>query len=127
MVSRCNGINQDGAPCAAQPVRPSGYCYWHDPAITAERQDNRRRGGVGRSNAQRAKKQLAGASLTSADLRAILQATIDKVLQGAIEPGVGNCVANLVKAAAVLDETARAEALQRRLDDLERQAARSRA
>ena len=60
MVRRCAAKTVSGSPCSATPVRPSGYCYWHDPDLAAERDEARRRGGRARSNQARARKQLAG-------------------------------------------------------------------
>jgi hypothetical protein len=125
MLSRCKATNAAGEPCSAGPVRADGYCYWHSPALEAERQANRRKGGAGRSNANRARKALpAAGTLTIDELRAVLESTIAKTLHGSIEPGVANAVASLARAYGSLSEAAKLEELTDRLDHLEATARR---
>ena len=37
MVSRCKATTASGSPCSATPVRADGFCWWHAPALEAER------------------------------------------------------------------------------------------
>ena len=118
MVRRCAAKTVSGSPCSATPVRPSGYCYWHDPALSADREAARRRGGSARSNAARAKKELPAGVLSSDQLRGVLGLTIAKVLNGAVEPGVGSSVASLARAYVAVTEAGAVETLQAQVDEL---------
>src|SRR5687768_11864892 len=118
MVRRCAAKTAAGSPCSATPVRPSGYCYWHDPALTAERDEARRRGGAARSNKARAVKQLPAGVLSNDQLRGVLGVTIAKVLKGDVEPGVGSSVASLARAYVSVTEAGAVETLQAQVDEL---------
>jgi hypothetical protein len=118
MVKRCAAKTVSGSPCSATPVRPSGYCYCHDPALWADRAAARRRGGSARSNAARAKKELPAGVLNNDQLRGVLGLTIAKVLNGAVEPGVGSSVASLARAYVAVTEAGAVETLQAEVDEL---------
>ena len=121
MVSRCNGTNTAGGPCEAQPVRSSGFCYWHDPSLASERHANRRRGGSARSNAARAKKALPDTVLSPAEIQGMLGLALRDVLAGRLEPGVANAAASLGRALVQVRE---ATEVEERLQALERAAGR---
>jgi len=118
MVRRCKATTTAGSPCSAQPVRADGYCWWHSPALTNERDEARRRGGAARSNKARAKKRLPAGVLSNDDLRGVLGLTIAKVLQGTVEPGVGSSVASLARAYVLVTEAGAVETLQAQVDEL---------
>ena len=122
MVRHCKATTVSGSPCSAAPVRDDGFCFWHSPAIAAEREAARRRGGAARSNRARAKKTLPAGILTTDELRGVLGITIARVLSGAVEPGVGSSVASLARAYLAVTEAGAVEELTRRLDELERMA-----
>lgn len=113
MEERRHEHHATGAPCLAQPVRPSGYCYWHDPAIATERDAARRQGGYNKSNRSRAAKTMA---LTSDDLLLTLSRAILKVEAGTLEPGPANAMASLARAMTSIRETSD---LEQRLAELE--------
>src|SRR5688572_16501470 len=118
MVKRCKATTTAGAPCSAQPVRADGYCWWHSPALTNERDEARRRGGAARSNKARAKKQLPAGVLTNDELLGFVGLSIKGVLAGKIEPGVANSVANLARAYIVVEEAGAVEAMQAQVAEL---------
>jgi hypothetical protein len=101
MVKRCKAKNGTGSPCSATPVRADGYCWWHSPETTSEREDARRRGGAARSNHSRASKHIAGAS-DMTDVKARLMVALAKVEEGDLEPGPANAMANLARAIATV-------------------------
>jgi hypothetical protein len=121
MDAKCIAVTKDGRPCSAGPVRPSGYCYWHDPALLEQRRTDRQRGGAARSNVARARKQIAGAVLSPSDIQGLLGATLRAVIAGRIEPGIGNAAANLARALIAVRE---ATEIETRLAALEEQAGR---
>ncbi len=98
MDRRCRGANTADQRCDAKPVRPSGWCYWHDPALETERTEGRRQGGKSRSNQARARKQLPTNAMTMQEVQALLGVTFKGVLTGKIEPGVGTACANIARA-----------------------------
>jgi hypothetical protein len=98
MVAQCLGTNEKGKPCEAQPVRRSGYCFWHDPALADERDRKRREGGVNRSNKARARKALPADPLSAEEVRSYLGVVFLDVISGKVEPGVGTAAANIARA-----------------------------
>ncbi len=120
MATMCSGRNRTGQPCGAQ-VWQDGQCRWHHPGLEAERGEWRRRGGEQRSNKQRAKRQLPDAILTPAELQGFIGLALRGVIAGKIEPGVGNAIATLARAAVAVRE---AGELEERIERLEEQAAR---
>jgi hypothetical protein len=74
---------------------------------------------VNRSNRARARKQLADAVLTIDDLDAFLCRALVHVAAGRMEPNVGSAVATLAKTVVAIRT---AGELERRLEELERQA-----
>jgi hypothetical protein len=119
MVLRCNATNSAGAPCSATPVRPSGWCWFHDPALTAERDAGRRKGGVERSNQSRARKQYADGALAPIEVQGLIGTTLRAVLVGKVTPGQGQAVAALARAAMTVRE---ASEVEERLAELEARA-----
>jgi hypothetical protein len=101
MVRRCKAKTISGSPCSATPVRDDGYCYWHSPALAAERDEARRRGGSARSNQARARKQMSGLN-DMTDVKARLMVALAKVEEGELEPGPANAMANLARAIATV-------------------------
>ncbi len=116
MDRRCRGTNAAGQPCDAKPVRPSGWCYWHDPALEANRAAGRRKGGAARSNKARARKQLPVEALTLPEVQGLLSVALKGVLAGRIEPGVANASANVARAIAAV---AQAGEMEERIRELE--------
>ncbi len=116
---RCNGTNSAGGPCSAKPVRPDGFCYWHSPALEAERQENRRKGGSARSNVARARRKYAGEAMTMREVQGLLSTALREVLAGETEPGIGAAAATLGRAIAAV---AQVGDLEERLAELEQRA-----
>jgi hypothetical protein len=120
MDTQCKATSKSGAPCSAQPVRASGYCYWHDAELEHERQANRRRGGQARSNQARARRRYQKEQLSLNEVNGLLAVALKGVISGQMEPGVGSATAALAR--AIKDMTLATE-LEQRLQALEAQAA----
>ncbi len=116
MHRKCRALNAAGAPCSCQPVRLSGWCWFHDPDLATERAEGRRRGGANRSNRARAKRQIGASALTMVEVAGLLSVALRGVLSGRIEPGVGNAAASLARALTQVHE---ATELEDRLTALE--------
>ncbi len=116
MEQMCIATTKEGRPCSAGPVRPSGYCYWHDPALLEQRLTDRQRGGAARSNVARARKQLQRDVMTLSDVQGVLCRTLARVVAGETEPGVGTAAATLGRAIAAIATVAD---LEQRLTALE--------
>ena len=105
MVDRCSAATASGAPCNAQPWR-DGLCRWHHPALAAERAGWRRKGGEGKSSANRAAKRLPK------DLRgvrdALLRALRD-VEGGGLAAPQANAMAALARAVVAVHQVAELE------------------
>ena len=115
MAEGCMGRNKDGGPCGAQALR-DGWCRWHHPDLDAERAEWRRKGGEGRSTANRAGKRLPK---TLQDVQGALLRALAAVEAGELEPARANAMAGLGRAVVVVAEYA---TLETRIADLERAA-----
>ena len=91
MANRCNATRRDGQPCTGL-ARPSGYCFYHDPALAAKRADGRRRGGQKNSHVARFQKK-APQELRDV-LDQLLQA-LEETYGGQLEPRVATAMATL--------------------------------
>jgi len=118
MADVCKAKNRDGEPCNAMP-RQNDYCIWHDPERSQERASWRAEGGRKRSNRERARKKLPSAVMTAAELQGLVGTVLRGVIDGEIEPAVGNCVANLSRS---LLELRKGTELEQRIDELEQRA-----
>jgi hypothetical protein len=118
MADTCTMRNKSGQPCSARAWR-DGVCRWHHPDLEAQRTEERRRGGHARSNRVRASKHLADDALTAAELQGLVSRVLRQVISGELEPGIGNCVANLSRSLVAIRE---ATTLEQRLAELERAA-----
>jgi len=123
-TARCRATTVTGSPCSAQPIRGDGYCYWHSPDLAVEREEARRRGGRGKSNKARARRQLPAEAMSAEEVHAWLGIVFKRVIGGAMEPGVATAAANVARAMVVVREAGAVDAMQGRLDDLEAAAAR---
>ncbi len=90
-------MNRDGAACSAQARPGRDHCAWYDPQLDSQRAAWRQKGGVGRSNAQRARRALGDAGDLSA-VQAKLVAALEKVEAGTLEPSHAQAMASLARA-----------------------------
>ncbi len=112
---QCQAITKGGSPCGAKPVPGDTLCAWHAPAWEEKRREWSRKGGVGRSNAQRAKKALGdGHDLTGVQAR--LVGALEKVESGQLDPSRAQAMAALGR---VIVTVAQAGDLEERLTQLE--------
>lgn len=51
-MASCTATTRDGRPCGAAALAGGSYCFTHDPARSAERQEARRLGGRNRRTAK---------------------------------------------------------------------------
>ena len=93
-MKRCQYIKEDGQRCAARPLSGSERCYFHDPAVRAERNDARKRGGISRSQAQQAPvSDVPPCSLNSAEeILKTLTETVNQVRRGEIDVKTANSI-----------------------------------
>ncbi len=103
MPERCEAVAKNGKPCSATPVPGLGRCAWHAPEWAEQRREWSRRGGKGKSNAARMRRQLPEA-MTPGEIQSLLGAVLKGVVAGRVEPGVGNAAANLGRAIVAVRE-----------------------
>ena len=115
MLDRCSATTQGGAPCNAQAWR-DGLCRWHHPALEDDRAAWRRRGGEGRSTANRAGKRLPKTLL---DVQGALLRALAAVEAGELEPARATALGSLARALVTVTEYA---TLEGRIAELERAA-----
>ena len=97
ILQRCPAVRKDGAQCTARPG-PSGYCIGHDAGAQAAR----RKGGRGKSRAERAGKLLPARLRPVAD---VLEAALGEVYRGELDPRQAQAMSSLA-GAIVRDITA---------------------
>lgn len=117
MQAKCSGVKRDGTPCSAPTMGGSGFCVSHDPARVVQIAEWRRQGGAAKSNRARARKTIAAAALSTADLDAVLCNVLAKVVNGKLEANIGTAAATIAKAILAVREAGQ---LTDRLADVER-------
>ena len=120
MVNQCLAANRDGNPCSAQPDPGATFCRWHDPNRESEREGWRRKGGANRSNRARARKKIAEQAMSISDIDSLLCSALTNVAIGELESGIGTSMATIARTVVAIRSTGE---LERRLEELERQAA----
>lgn len=123
MANQCVATTRDGRPCAAKARRNSPYCPWHAPEMKARQREWSVRGGKGKAKEVRLRK-LMPASLSTDDLLDTLSRIIKRVELGDADPGILTAIANAARTMTELRKAREAEDLLRRLEELERLAAR---
>jgi hypothetical protein len=94
-MKMCTATTKDGTPCQAAAVTESNYCFFHDPNKEAARREAQAEGG--RQNKTRTLDSSAPRTKihNSKELAVLMSDTIDQVLTGQIDPGVGYAVGYL--------------------------------
>jgi len=99
-------------------VRPSGYCWVHDPQLAEQQQEWRREGGKARSNARRARAHLPTEAPTTNELVSRLGAVFRDVIDGRTEPKVGTAAATIAKTLSDIRTAGEVERLAAELDEI---------
>jgi hypothetical protein len=112
-------MRADGSPCRAA-ARPSGYCWAHDPSLSARRDAARRAGGRERSRRAAVLPDAPDLALVSvADAQVIYARTLNDVRQGKLDPRVSNAIgyllAGFVRALEGFDHEQRLAAVEEQL------------
>ncbi len=92
---RCTGQRKDGTPCGAAVMGPGVWCYAHDPARVAERDQARRRGGT--NSATRARLDRLVPATLRPMIGSLLEA-LDEVHAGVLDPKQASAMAALAGA-----------------------------
>ncbi len=112
--ARCKATTAAGSPCSAQPIRDDGHCYWHSPAIAAERDAARRRGGANKSNKTRMAKASQGMAMD--EVQILLAAVLKGTITGRFTPGQASAAAAVARAMATIHQSVQ---LEQRLAEVE--------
>jgi hypothetical protein len=96
-MPQCQATTTTGKPCAATPRPGRPFCAWHDPELAGRRKAWSAKGGVNKSNLQRARRQLPGTVLTMPEIQGYLGKALQDVLAGTVEPGVGTAAASIAR------------------------------
>lgn len=117
-AGNCRHIKADRSPCRAMARSGSDYCFFHDPDSAAERQAARINGGKERSRKSRVlPPDTPDAQLTTAaDVKGLLNKTINQVLRGEVDPRISNAVGYL---AGILLKAKQQDEFEDRLERLE--------
>ena len=94
---KCKFSKPDGTRCNAFCLSGSDYCFHHDPAVSSQRQQARRKGGQARCRpAVVLPSTTPEAQVTSVEgVVALLDATINQVRIGAIDAKVAHTIGSL--------------------------------
>ncbi len=108
---QCRATTKEGRPCSAEAV-DGRLCRWHTmaPEWIAKRSEWSAKGGASRSNAERARKSLPDAALTSRQLACVLSKALGDVLSGSLSPGPANAAAALARTLVTISEAVEIEA-----------------
>jgi hypothetical protein len=110
-IAACQATRRDGSPCRAPALGPSIYCFSHDPAREAQREQARRKGGHNRSGAVRLRALVPPRLLPIFDP---LERAMEEVHGGRLEPPRATAMASLARAmVAVLTAGEMEERLRR--------------
>lgn len=109
----CQATTKDGKPCSARVRTGRPYCAWHDPEIVAERAEWTRKGGEGRSNANRAAKALPD---DLKDVGQMLLTAMRDVRDGKLDPKVASALASLSNAYRGIFEVGQVDAKLSEID-----------
>ena len=118
-AGQCPYLKPDGSRCRAHPRHGSKFCYFHCPAIAADRDAARKAGGVARS--RRAAVLPADTPdrvlNSAADVGRLVADTINGALRGEIDSRIANNVGYL---AGIILKTIDRTAVEQRLARLEK-------
>jgi len=114
---KCNHIKKDGGECNSSAMSGSGYCYFHNPAISEEeKKEVQARGGRNRAVTLRGPLPEIEIAKVS-DVTLLLVDTINQVRTGKMDVKMANCIGFL---GDKLTKTMEAGSLAERFDKLER-------
>lgn len=114
MHAQCSAETKAGARCRSRALPGRDRCFTHDPSRADELAAARRRGGKGKANKARARKQLPAAVLTPQEIEGVLSTVLVRVAAQQLHPAIGSSVAAIAKALiAVKDASSVAERLKR--------------
>ncbi len=112
---QCSGIRKDGVPCTATVMGLGTWCFAHDPARTAERDQARRKGGAGRATRARLDRLLP---TTLRGMIADLLEAMSDVRAGTLDPRQASALAAL---GGVVTRAYSVGILESRIEALEQQ------
>ena len=90
-MSQCLATTKAGRPCESVRVRATGYCWYHDPTIVAERTAKSRLGGQNHGKTIRALTQrMAERPLTVDEIIRLLDGLAAAVMAEALSPEIAD-------------------------------------
>ena len=107
----CKSKRTDDAKCRANPT-DTGFCFWHDPALTADRLEAARKGG---SRSVLPLNEIA--PMGTEEIRGLLASVLAGLLTGAIDPTTARAAGYI---AQVERRVAESEVFEARIEALER-------
>lgn len=117
-AQRCAQTRPNGEPCRGFAIAGSRYCFAHDPAQAAKRDDARRRGGEAGKPPPLPESTIP--LRTMGDVLALLETTVNDLRAGRVDTKTANGIGYLANVAVkVIQQTdieARLEALESVLD-----------
>lgn len=117
---QCSATTKAGTPCRGRAQPGSDYCLAHDPERQAELAESRRQGGLAKSAANRARKQLLEAGdVTAPEMQALLGLVAKRLVNGRMAPSVANAMASVIRAWFAGRDTLLLEDVERRIAALE--------
>lgn len=122
MPEQCRATNQDGSPCGAKPWK-DGLCRWHHPSLVDDRKAWSAKGGQARSNANRARKAIAGDLRDLGAVQATMLGVLKKLERGEVEPGVATAMATVARSLVAVAQVNAAVNFEQQLADMARQIA----
>ena len=109
------GARRDGEPCGGVAVGRSGWCWSHDPAQAGARTEVRKRGGRNSAHIARLRALIPPRLATVYDA---LEAALQEVHDGGLEPSQAHAMAALARAMVSVLTAGEFEARVRHIEDL---------
>ena len=117
----CQATRKDAQPCTVRAITGSAWCFAHDPARAADRDEARCKGGRGKGRSERLGKLVPASVRPSLSL---LFTALDEVHRGDLDPRAAGAMAALAGAITRLYQTG---VLEERLAALEQAQAQAQA
>jgi hypothetical protein len=110
---RCKATKLNGEPCQAAAITPAGYCFTHEPKLSAERDRARQKGGKNSAKIVRIRGLIPPRLVEVYDT---LEAALGEVHDGKLSPGQAGAMASIARAMVAVLESGQ---LEERVRDLE--------
>src|SRR4051812_11465931 len=98
MQKHCQFKKADGSNCRANPIASSGFCFFHDPHLAANRSRAQRKGGLSNKGVSLPVEAPDCDLISVEGVVKLLGATINQLRKGQLDPRIANGIGYLASA-----------------------------